>query len=75
MGQESSNKPVVRFIGDVQFDTDMFPGYEVAHVHALDHPVWRQDKVRTSTVLKKFDDGSFETMNTIYKPETLKENE
>lgn len=26
--------------------------------------------VRTSTVLHKFDDGSFETCNTIYKPAT-----
>lgn len=62
------DKPEVLFLGDPRFDTEMFPGHEVAHVRTINHYVWGGDRVRTSSVLKKFDDGSFETMNTIYKP-------
>jgi len=65
-------KPVVHFVGKARFDTGMFPGYEVAHVHTENHYVWGRDMVRTSQVLKKFSDGSFETRNTIYRP--LKED-
>lgn len=63
-------KPVVRFTGTVVFDSETYPDCEVARVTTVDHYVWGSDKVRTSKVLKKFDDGSFETMNTIYKPYT-----
>lgn len=62
-------KPVVTFIGEAVFDSKMYKGHVVARVHALDHPIWDNDMVRTSSVLKKFDDGSFETLNTIYKPQ------
>ena len=62
------HKPTVLFTGEARFDTTMFPGYEVAHVNTLNHYVWDRDLVRTSEVLNKFEDGSFETMNTIYKP-------
>jgi hypothetical protein len=65
-------KPVVQFINDAVFDTHRFPGHEIAHVQALDHPVWGADRIRTSKVIKKFSDGSFETLNTIYRP--AKEN-
>lgn len=68
------DKPVVYFIGKPLFDTTMFKGHEVAHVHAVDHYVWGNDKVRTSSIVKKFEDGSFETMNTIYKPHTGEAN-
>lgn len=61
-------KPVVQFAGEARFDTKVFPGYEVAWVNAIDHPIWGQDRVRTSDVIKKNDDGSFETLNTIYQP-------
>ena len=61
-------KPVVYFSGEARFDTKLFPGHEVAHVRTVDHYVWGADKVRTSSVVKKFDDGSFETLNTLYKP-------
>jgi hypothetical protein len=63
-------KPIVYFTGNVTFDEDMYPGHEVAHVRTVNHPAWGSDKVRTSSVLYKFDDGSFETRNTIYKPYT-----
>lgn len=64
----SKEKPTVHFTGEPRFDTKMFPGHEVAHVEAADHYVWGNEIVRTSSVLKKFDDGSFETRNTLYKP-------
>ena len=65
----SKEKPEVFFVGEPVFDTKMFPGHEVAHVRTVNHYVWGRDKVRTSTVVNKNDDGSFETMNTIYKPQ------
>jgi len=40
-----------------------------AVVYGLDHPILGRDKITTSIVLYKFDDGSFETLNTIYKPQ------
>lgn len=61
-------KPTVYFIGNPRWDTKMFPGHEVAHVFTIDHYVWGRDRVRTSSVLNKFEDGSFETLNTMYKP-------
>lgn len=64
------DKPVVYYTGNATFDTNMFPGHEVAHVKTVNHYVWGSDQVRTSSVLNKFDDGSFETMNTLYKPYT-----
>lgn len=64
------DKPVVYYTGNATFDTNMFPGHEVAHVIAVNHYVLGSDQVRTSSVLNKFDDGSFETMNTLYKPYT-----
>lgn len=66
-------KPIVHFRGDPHFY--MVPFFnregdaEVASVFTLDHPNLGCMPVRTSEVIKKFDDGSFETLNTIYKPE------
>lgn len=59
-------KPVVHFVGEARF-TEMY-GTEVAHVYGVDHPILGRDNIRTSEVLKKFSDGSFETRNTIYRP-------
>ena len=64
----NKEKPEVFFFGEPVFDTKLFPDTEVAHVRTLNHYVWGRDKVRTSSVVKKNDDGSFETLNTIYKP-------
>lgn len=69
----TKTKPIVYFIGEPVFDTEMFPGHEVAHVNTTNHYVWGADKVRTSSVLQKFEDGSFETMNTQYKPVVKKQ--
>lgn len=69
----NNKKPTVFFIGSPVWDTAMFKGHEVAHVKTVNHYVWGSDNVRTSSVLKKNADGSFETMNTIYVPYTEKE--
>lgn len=61
-------KPEVFFTGEPRFDTALFAGHEVAYVRTVNHYVWGQDEVRTSSIVKKNDDGSFETLNTIYKP-------
>jgi hypothetical protein len=66
--KENKEKPVVYFSGEPVFDTESYPGHEVARVYALHHYVLGTCDVRTSSVLKKFDDGSFETRNTLYKP-------
>jgi len=62
------DKPVVYFTGEPLYDDKMFEGHTVARVRTLNHYVWGSEKVRTSSVLNKFEDGSFETMNTLYKP-------
>lgn len=66
-----NQKPVVHFIGKPLFETwELEAGpIEVAHVHGLDHPRIGKGPIRTSRVLRKFADGSFETLNTNYKPE------
>lgn len=42
--------------------------FEYAMVSALNHPIIGRDRIRTSIVLKKNLDGSFETLNTLYVP-------
>jgi len=59
-------KPVVHFIGEARF-ADYY-GIECAHVVTTDHPVWGSDNVRPSKIVQRFPDGSFETLNTVYKP-------
>jgi len=74
-------KPIVTFVGEAEFFdrtiTDVekelynYDSNEIiqAVVYGLDHPKLGKGKVTTSIVLYKFDDGSFETLNTIYKPQ------
>lgn len=59
-------KPIVRFLGEPIFDE--YPQGTVAGVHAVDHPILGWQYVRTSLIVQKNDDGSFETLNTIYTP-------
>lgn len=81
------DKPKVHFVGTpVFYAVELAPMHqktygqyadaeglvEYAHVFGLDHPILGADTIRTSIVLKKHDDGSFETINTIYVPD--KEN-
>lgn len=62
-------KPVVHFIKGTESFFDAGIGMKVARLRALDHPVLGAEIVRTSVIIKEHDsDGSFETLNTIYKP-------
>ena len=82
------DKPIVRFLGTPKFHRreitspvllkeyekylDSEGCYEKAIVYGLDHPILGRDTIHTSIVLKKHDDGSFETMNTLYVPDKEK---
>jgi hypothetical protein len=46
--------------------------YEKAIVFGLDHPILGRDTIHTSIVVKKNEDGSFETLNTLYVPDKEK---
>jgi hypothetical protein len=80
-------KPTVRFAGEPTFYyVELAPmhqktygqyaddeGYvEYARVYGLNHPILGKDTIRTSIVVKKHDDGSFETLNTLYVPDKEK---
>lgn len=82
-----TNKPIVRFEGRAIFYSlalapihqktygqyaDADGHVEYASVFVLDHPILGKEGIRTSIVLKKHDDGSFETMNTLYVPDKEK---
>ena len=66
-------KKVVHFLGEAQFVPveiiETGEQCEVARVWALDHPRLGKGDVRTSRIVQKFDDGSFETLNTMYRPQ------
>lgn len=64
------SKPIVHFRGTPNF-MGVDP-YSIAKVYAVDHPKLPTGVVWTSAVIKKNEDGSFETLNTLYKP--YKEN-
>lgn len=63
-------KPIVHFTDEAKFyEIHTEDGcVECARVYGIDHPILGRDNIRTSIVLKKFSDGSFETLNTIYRP-------
>lgn len=79
-----STKPVVEYINNAHFlkrtltEPEIVArykkylgednSYEIAGVYAMNHPRLGQGPVTTSIVIKKNSDGSFETLNTIYKP-------
>ena len=84
----TQDKPIVRFAGKALFYTvELSPmhqktysqyadaeGYvEHARVSGLNHPILGADDIRTSIVVKKHDDGSFETLNTLYVPDKDKD--
>ena len=61
-------KPVVHFIKGTESFYEAGADMKVARLRALDHPILGAQIVRTSVIVKEHDDGSFETLNTIYKP-------
>jgi hypothetical protein len=83
----TQDKPTVRFAGKAMFYTvELAPMHqktygqyadaeghiEYARVYGLNHPILGADDIRTSIVVKKHDDGSFETLNTLYVPDKEK---
>lgn len=66
------SKPIVQFRHDEGFDN--WKVGQSAYVFPIDHPL-RSNKsiVRTSVIVKINDDGSFETLNTIYQPQKRKQ--
>lgn len=73
-------KPIVSFTGEVEFFSVFIRDEDkeeleldtneviVAGVYVINHPKLGRGKIRTSVVVKRNYDGSFETLNTIYKP-------
>ena len=61
-------KPVVHFIKGTESFYEAGPDMKMARLRALDHPIYGAEIIRTSLIVKEHDDGSFETLNTIYKP-------
>lgn len=68
----AEQKPEVLFVRDslkfIQYNGLDGDEFHVASCLALNHPRLGKEYVRTSTVIKKNEDGSFETRNTIYVP-------
>ena len=66
-----TEKPIVHFYGQAHFDTFEHEGgaVTIANVYAINHPRLGNEYVRTSRVIARHEDGSFETLNTIYVPE------
>lgn len=61
-----STKPTVKYVGEAEFFSDTI-GNERASVYGIDHPLLGTQSIRTSRVIGKQADGSFETLNTIYE--------
>ena len=60
------SKPIVRFINTPEFFS--IDDQQYARVYTIDHPKLGMCYVYTSLILNRNEDGSFETLNTIYKP-------
>jgi hypothetical protein len=68
----NKKKPVVHYLGSPNFY--MFNDQCIrARVFCLNHYRLGCEHVTTSTVIKINDDGSFETLNTIYKTKPFEE--
>lgn len=64
-----TDKPVVYFLGVPRFWMWNATNEVASLDYVIGHPkLGNISGVRTSTVLQKFADGSFETRNTMYKP-------
>jgi len=59
-------KPKVTYAGVPEFYT--VGEDEGCRIYVFDHPRLGNGWVRTSKVIKKNPDGSFETLNTLYEP-------
>jgi hypothetical protein len=64
-----NEKPVAYYMGQPEFWMWNENSEVASLLFVINHPVLGKcSNVRTSTVLQKFFDGSFETRNTMYKP-------
>lgn len=61
-------KPTVLFTHDTVYGEPNIQGGGRGYVRALNHPRLGNCDVHTTVILEIFEDGSFETLNTIYKP-------
>lgn len=61
-----NNKPVVYFEKSSAYDVKLG---QRGYVKAINHPKFGHNNVHTSTIMEIYADGSFETRNTVYKPE------
>lgn len=61
-------KPTVLFTRDTVYGEPNIQWGERGYVRALNHPRLGNCDVHTTVILEIFEDGSFETLNTIYKP-------
>ena len=62
------NKTTVLFTRDTVYGEPNIQWGERGYVRALNHPRLGNCDVHTTVILEIFEDGSFETLNTIYKP-------
>lgn len=61
-------KPTVHYVPG---ESDVIAVDQFAFIYPVDHPssdVSNTKQIQTSRVIRKEDDGTFETQNTIYKP-------
>jgi len=61
-------KPTVLFTRDTVYGEPNIQWGERGYVRALNHPRLGNCDVHTTVILEIFEDGRFETLNTIYKP-------
>ena len=61
-------KPVVEYVGEADFHNHAGnPAWPVASVYGINHPFLGTQLIRTSKIVKKHDNGDFETLNTLYR--------
>lgn len=68
MAEYQMKKPTVLFTYDTVHGSPIIQQGIRGYVRALNHPRLGNCDAHTTVILKVFEDGSFETLNTIYKP-------
>ena len=66
-------KPIVLYTFDTRYGTPYVELNKRSYVRALNHPRLGNCDVHTSLVQRMDLDGTFETLNTIYKPDRRSE--
>ena len=68
MDEYQMKKPTVLFTNDTVYGSPIIQEGKRGYVRALNHPRLGNCDAHTTVILKAFEDGSLETLNTIYKP-------